>query len=74
MYTWRSGALINVRTKYERVLTIMRCIMCSRVSSIRAEVEDLARKLGIKLYRTCVKDNVLIEEGVYVCVFSFNQP
>lgn len=33
---------------------------------IRAEVEDLARKLGIKLYRTCVKDNVLIEEGVCV--------
>lgn len=26
------------------------------------EVEDLARRMGIKLYRTCVKDNVLVDE------------
>jgi GTPase SAR1 family protein len=44
--------------------SIIRCIACLLVLFIRAEVEDLARKLGIKLYRTCVKDNVLIEEGV----------
>ena len=28
-----------------------------------SEVEDLARKLNIKLYRTCVRDNVLVDEG-----------
>lgn len=27
-----------------------------------AEVEDLSRKMGIKLYRTCVKDNVLVDD------------
>jgi hypothetical protein len=32
-------------------------------SFCRTEVEDLARKLSIKLYRTCVKDNVLIDDG-----------
>lgn len=26
------------------------------------EVEDLSRKMGIKLYRTCVKDNVLVDD------------
>jgi len=26
------------------------------------EVEDLARRMGIKLYRTCVKDNVLVDD------------
>jgi len=26
------------------------------------EVEDLARRMGVKLYRTCVKDNVLVDD------------
>ena len=27
-----------------------------------AEVEDLSRRMGVKLYRTCVKDNVLVDD------------
>lgn len=30
------------------------------------EVEDLARRMGVKLYRTCVKDNILVDD-----VFSY---
>lgn len=26
------------------------------------EVEDLARRMGVKLYRTCVRDNVLVDD------------
>ncbi len=29
----------------------------------KEEAEDLARRMNIKLYRTCVKDNLLVDDG-----------
>ena len=36
------------------------------------EVEDLARRLNFKLYRTCVTDNILVDEGecLHVMLYS----
>lgn len=36
-----------------------------------SEVEDLARRMGIKLYRTCVKDNILVDDVFEYLAESF---
>lgn len=40
----------------------MMCVLCVRW--IRSEVENLALRLGIKLYRICVKDDILVKDGM----------
>ena len=61
-------AVENWKDKVEReVQNLPMVIVQNKVDQIETavmtarEVEDLARKLGIKLYRTCVKDNTNVD-------------
>jgi len=61
-------AVENWKDKVEReVQNLPMVIVQNKVDQIEAavmtprEVEDLARKLGLKLYRTCVKDNTNVD-------------
>lgn len=45
-----------------QVLVQNKIDLLDKAAVTSAEVEDLARRMGTKLYRTCVKDNVLVDE------------
>jgi len=45
-----------------QVLVQNKIDLLDRAQVTSQEVEDLARRLSIKLYRTCVKDNVLVDD------------
>ncbi len=38
--------------------------LLAQASVTKEEAEDLARRMNIKLYRTCVKDNLLVDDGM----------
>lgn len=44
------------------VLVQNKCDLIDQAAMTREEVEDLARRMGVKLYRTCVKDNILVDD------------
>lgn len=45
-------------------LPSLTCLMYSCIRPAHStEVEDLARRMGLKLYRTCVRDNTLVKDG-----------
>lgn len=46
-----------------QVLVQNKCDLMEQAQMTQQEVEDLARRMGIKLYRTCVKDNLLVDDG-----------
>lgn len=45
-----------------QVLVQNKIDLLDKAAVTSVEVEDLARRMGTKLYRTCVKDNVLVDE------------
>lgn len=45
-----------------QVLVQNKIDLLEKAQMTNQEVEDLSRRMGIKLYRTCVKDNVLVDD------------
>jgi len=58
---WRSKVVAECGQICE-VLVQNKVDLLEKAQMTAQEVEDLARRMGIKLYRTCVKDNVLVDD------------
>lgn len=69
---YKTKSIFSPKPKCLRMfLYICEIILHADSQCFRLEAEALAEKVGLKLYRVCVKDNMMVSDGKFEKKHSF---